>query len=71
VESVKPGSPADGLISTGELISYIVDERKVADKKTYKKAGMCISKPYPITMRPHITAKMHISFFDSDLENLW
>ena len=41
------------------------------EEKTYKKAGMCISKPYPITMRPHITAKMHISFFESDLDNLW
>jgi len=41
------------------------------EEETYKKAGMYISKPYPITMRPHITAKMHISFFDSDLDNLW
>jgi hypothetical protein len=41
------------------------------EEKSYKKAGMCISKPYPITMRPHITARMHISFFESDLDNLW
>lgn len=41
------------------------------DEKTYKKGGLYISKPYPIAMRPHITAKMHISFFDSDLDNLW
>jgi hypothetical protein len=41
------------------------------EEKTYKKAGICISRPYPVTMRPHITAKMHVSFFDSDLDNLW
>lgn len=41
------------------------------EEKTYKKAGMCIKRPYPVTVRPHITAKMHISFFDSDLDNLW
>jgi len=38
VESVEPGSPADGRISAGELISYIVDERKVTDKKRYEDA---------------------------------
>jgi len=38
VDSVKPGSRADGLISTGELISHIVDERQVKTKKEYTKA---------------------------------
>jgi hypothetical protein len=41
------------------------------EEKTYKKAGMCLSRPYPVTMRPHITAKMRVTFFDSDLDNLW
>ncbi|MEA3296715.1 MAG: hypothetical protein U9R56_02490 [candidate division Zixibacteria bacterium] len=41
------------------------------EEKSYRKAGLYISKPYPIAMHPHITAKMHISFFDSDLDNLW
>ena len=38
VESVKPGSPADKVMNVGELISYIVDERKVTNYKEYKKA---------------------------------
>jgi S1-C subfamily serine protease len=38
VESVRPGSPAEGLISAGELVSYIVDERQVKDRKGYRKA---------------------------------
>jgi hypothetical protein len=41
------------------------------EEKTYKKAGMCLSRPYPVTLRPHITAKMRVTFFDSDLDNLW
>ena len=31
VESVQSGKPADERISAGELISYIVDERRVAN----------------------------------------
>lgn len=38
VESVKSGSTAEGLIEPGELISYIVDERRVTDEKSYRKA---------------------------------
>jgi len=38
VESVKSGSNAEGLIKPGELISYIVDERRVTDEKSYRKA---------------------------------
>ena len=41
------------------------------EEAVYKKAGMPISLPYPITMRPHITNVMHITFFESDLDNLW
>ncbi|MGQ9610874.1 MAG: HEAT repeat domain-containing protein [bacterium] len=36
VDSVKPGSSADGLIRAGELISYIIDERRVKDEKSFK-----------------------------------
>lgn len=52
---------AYGLVAMG---SY--DEKNI-----YKRAGLYISKPYAIVMRPQITAKMHITFFDSDLDNLW
>ncbi|MEE9554587.1 MAG: hypothetical protein V3W18_09840 [candidate division Zixibacteria bacterium] len=41
------------------------------DEKIYKKAGLYISKSYPIAMQEHIRAKMHVSFYDSDLDNLW
>jgi HEAT repeat protein/S1-C subfamily serine protease len=39
VESVEPNSPAGkALIKPGELISYIVDERQVTDRRAYRKA---------------------------------
>ncbi len=49
----------------------IVALGSINDEKTYRKAGLYIARPYPVTMPPHITAKMHISFFESDLDNLW
>ncbi len=42
-----------------------------SDRRTYWKAGLYISRRYLIAMSPTIKAKMHISFFDSDLDNLW
>ncbi len=38
VETVKPGSPADNLIRAGELISDIIDERQIDNKKKYNNA---------------------------------
>jgi len=49
----------------------IVAMGSYSEEKMYKQGGLYISKPYPIAMHPHITARMHISFFDSDLDNLW
>lgn len=42
-----------------------------SDWRTYWKAGLYFSRRYLIAMSPAIKAKMHISFFDSDLDNLW
>ena len=42
-----------------------------SDRGTYWKAGLYISRRYLIAMSSTIKAKMHISFFDSDLDNLW
>lgn len=42
-----------------------------AEEPIYRKAGLYIARPYPITMPPHIKARMRVTFFDSDLDNLW
>ena len=38
VEAVRPGSPADGRIGVGELISYIMGEKKVTNEKEFNKS---------------------------------
>lgn len=49
----------------------IVALSSAGDEALYRSAGMHISKPYPICLHKSIKAKVHISFFDSDLDNLW
>jgi hypothetical protein len=41
------------------------------DESFFRKCGLFISKPYVVTHNPRITAKMHVTFFDADLDNLW
>ena len=52
---------ADGIVALGSA----------QDRKIYRSVGMYISKPYPVCLHKSIKAKIHISFFDSDLDNLW
>lgn len=52
---------ADGIVALGSA----------KDRKLYRSVGMYISKPYPICLHKSIKAKVHVSFFDSDLDNLW
>jgi hypothetical protein len=49
----------------------IVALAAASDEAIYRKAGLYISKPYPMALQKHIKAKMHVSFFDSDLDDLW
>lgn len=42
-----------------------------SDRRIFRKAGLFISKPYPIALPKTIDTKIHISFFDSDLDDLW
>lgn len=41
------------------------------DRKTYRKAGLWLSRPYLTVVRPEIKAEMRVSLLDSDLDNLW
>lgn len=52
---------ADGIVALGSAL----------DKKLYRSVGMYISKAYPICLHKSIETKVHVSFFDSDLDNLW
>ena len=41
------------------------------DKAIFNRAGMWLSIKYPIGLKPNFAGKMHLTFFDSDLDNLW
>jgi hypothetical protein len=49
----------------------IVAISSVDDESMFRKAGLYISRSYPVMMPRDMTAKMHVTFFDSDLDNLW
>ena len=71
-ETAKPD-----LVSLAVKFAYDIQAHGVValgssgDEKMYRKAGLYIARPYPVTASSQITAKMHVSFFDSDLDNLW
>lgn len=65
------------LISLAISYSYEVKADGVvamaadSDKAIYKRAGLYISEPKPLVISPHLKKQLHITFFDSDLDNLW
>ncbi|UCE64939.1 MAG: hypothetical protein JSU85_08615 [Candidatus Zixiibacteriota bacterium] len=56
----------------GSVNAYgVVALGSVADEPFYRRSGLFISKPYVVTLNPKITSRMHVTFFDADLDNLW
>ncbi|MBD3401315.1 hypothetical protein GF420_00345 [candidate division GN15 bacterium] len=43
----------------------------VEEHDVYRRAGLWISRRYNLALPPHITARMRVTFFDGDLDNLW
>ncbi len=54
-------SRADGIVS---LSSF-------RDKDTFRRCGLWVSRVYPVVLPPEIEGKIHITFFESDLDDLW
>ncbi|TET95306.1 MAG: hypothetical protein E3J26_02995 [Candidatus Zixiibacteriota bacterium] len=54
-------SRADGIVG---LSSF-------HDKDTFRKCGLWISRVYPVVLPPEIEGRIHITFFESDLDDLW
>lgn len=52
-------------------IDAIIGISSVDDARSYRKAGIWVKKPYPIATQKKFTEKIHVTFFDSDLDNLW
>lgn len=49
----------------------VVSISSKCDSTLYRSVGMYVKKTYLLALRPPITAKMHVTFFDADLDNLW
>ncbi|MBK7141303.1 MAG: hypothetical protein IPH75_04395 [bacterium] len=41
------------------------------DADTFKSAGMWLGRPYPVVLAAGVDGQIHVSLFDSDLDNLW
>ncbi len=41
------------------------------DKTFYRSAGLWVFRPFPVVLSPKISRPIHVTFFESDLDNLW
>ncbi len=59
------------LKESGRKPDSIIAMSSKKDRHIYRYAGMYLAKPYLYMTPPRYDSKMHITFFDSDLDNLW
>jgi hypothetical protein len=49
----------------------IVGLSAAVDAPAFRAAGMYVARPYPVVLAAGVTGKIRVSFFDSDLDDLW
>ncbi len=49
----------------------IVGLSAMSDAATFKRAGLWIQRPYPVVLAGGVDGAVRVSFFDSDLDDLW
>lgn len=49
----------------------IVGLSSVVDSDIFKSTGMWLARPYPVVLAAGVDGQIHVSLFDSDLDNLW
>lgn len=49
----------------------IVGLSSVAEAPEFRSTGMYVARPYPVVLAAGIEGRVRVSFFDSDLDNLW
>ena len=42
-----------------------------ADRGVFRSAGLWVARPYPVVVAAPVAGRMRVSFFDSDLDDLW
>jgi len=49
----------------------IVGLSSVAEAAEFRSMGMYVARPYPVVLAAGVDGRVRVSFFDSDLDNLW
>jgi len=49
----------------------IVGLSSTLDGPAFRSTGMYVARPYPVVLAAGVTGRPRVSFFDSDLDNLW
>jgi hypothetical protein len=49
----------------------IVGLSGTADAPAFRSAGLFVARPYPVVVAADVPGRMRVSFFDSDLDDLW
>lgn len=63
---------AKAMVKASELdVDGIIALSSATDKKMYRSAGLWISRRYTVVTSPQIDVRLHLTFFDSDLDDLW
>jgi hypothetical protein len=57
----REGAGAYGIVGLGS----------VADAREFRAAGLYVVRPYPVVLAADVTGRPRVTFFDSDLDNLW
>jgi hypothetical protein len=52
-------------------VDGVVAVSSTRDRGFFRKSGLWLEKDLPIGLKPELACKIHLSFFDSDLDNLW
>jgi hypothetical protein len=75
------GSPTAKADMLAEAMRFALDDAPgtygivglsaTADVDAFRAAGMYFVRPYPVVLAAGVAGRPRVSFFDSDLDNLW
>jgi len=57
--------------AAGENLDGVTAMSSQRDQRLFRRAGLFVARPYSILLPKGVDNEVHVSFFDSDLDNLW
>lgn len=70
----------DDLLAVAMAYAYAAESRGtygivglsgVEDAAAFRRAGLWVARPYPVVLAAGVEGRIRVSFFDSDLDDLW